>query len=69
MSCAVGQFVEGRAVILSGFCELGQKRKRDGVGGGTVEGSVALLMVQLYAGSLQVVAYDSVRMALRFSVK
>ena len=58
MARAVDQFVEGRGVVFGGFSELGQKRKRNGVVRGTVEGSVAVFVVQLYARSLQVVAYD-----------
>ena len=58
VSRAVDQFVEDRGVVFGGFLELGQQRKRDGIVRGTIEGSVALFVVQLYAGSLQVVAYD-----------
>jgi len=59
MARAVNHLMEGCGVVFRSFLELCQKRKRNGVVRGTVEGSVALFVVQLYARSLQVVAYDA----------
>ena len=66
VSRAVNEFVEGCAVILCGFLELCQKGKCNGIVRGTVEGPVALLMVELYARSLQVVAYDALCLLVGF---
>ena len=60
VSCAVGQFVKGRAVILCGFGELSQQGKGDAVSRRPIEGPVAFLMLELDAASFAVVMDDGV---------
>ena len=66
MACGVNEFVEGCAVVFRGFLELRQKGKCDGIVRGTVEGPVALLMVELYARRFEIVAYDAFGLLVGF---
>ena len=59
MPRAVGQFVEDRAVILCGADKLLADGENHFISRGTIEGSVALLVGELYAFAGKVIIYDS----------
>ena len=60
MACAVGQLVEGGAVIFSGACELLTAGKGDPVSGGLIEGPVTVFVAQLYAASAEIINDDGI---------
>ena len=61
MTCAVGQFVEDRAVILGSADKLLTEGEDDLVSGGEIESAVAFAVRQFYPLAFQVVVYDLLR--------